>query len=139
MKKILLAALALASIVLSPSAIAEEKEFTFNSSYDKSIQPSACYIPGDLEKDKKYPLLVVAHYMTGDRFTARRLNYNQECENRKWLLVCPELHGKRQPGKISMAALEAQHDIIDAIEYMKKIIRLTIPEFILPVAQWEEC
>ena len=118
--KINLAVFILAAAFLSSVAGTGENEFTYKNSYDGSTRQAACYIPDNLEGNKKYPLLVVAHYMSGDRFTARRLGYNQECEKRKWLLVCPELHGKRQPGQNSMAALEAQHDIIDAIDYMKK-------------------
>lgn len=119
-KKIHFIIFMLTAAIFSSFAASGEKEFSFKNSYDGSLQKAACYIPTGLESNKKYPLLIVAHYMTGDRFTARRLGYNNECEKRKWFLSCPELHGQCQPGQYSWAALESQHDIIDAIGYMIK-------------------
>ncbi len=101
-------------------AVAGELELEFTSSFDQSKQKAAAYVPDrQPPAGKKMPLLVVAHYMGGDRFTARAQGYYQECEKRQWLLVSPELHGNKTPGQFSCAALPAQHDILDSIEYMK--------------------
>ncbi len=109
-----------AIVLTAMPAVAGEVEITFTNSLDKSEQKAAAYIPTKIDKDSKpRPLLVIAHYWSGNRYTAKRQGYYEECEKRNWLLVCPDLHGKNTSGKTSMAALEAQHDVIDAIEYMK--------------------
>jgi len=100
-----------------PGADRSAIEFEFTSSYDSSVQRAAAYIPA--EKDPR-PLIVVAHYYYGNRFTAQKQGYYEECEKRGWYVVCPELHGKNTKGQSSFASLEAQRDIIDAITYMKK-------------------
>lgn len=107
------------AILIMPTLFAgKEIEFTFKSSYDKSPQLAVAYIPESTKPENK-PLLVIAHYWGGNRFTAKKSGYYTECDKRNWLLVCPELHGHNTRGKTSLAALEAQHDIIDAINYMK--------------------
>ncbi len=100
--------------------LAEEVEFTFINSYDKSEQKAAAYIPDSAKGKDAVPLVVVAHFMGGNRFTAKNGGYYPECDSRGWLIVCPELHGLRTPGQTSLASLGAQHDIIDSIEYMKQ-------------------
>ncbi|MDD3118157.1 MAG: prolyl oligopeptidase family serine peptidase [Victivallales bacterium] len=102
------------------SVVAGEREITFTSSYDRSTQPAVVYLPDRMPQNTKLPLLVVAHYMGGNRFTVRQQGYYRECENRQWLLISPELHGKKTAGPTSCAALPAQHDILDSIAYMKK-------------------
>ncbi|HOJ39269.1 MAG TPA: prolyl oligopeptidase family serine peptidase [bacterium] len=104
-------------------AQAGEQEFSFTSSYDGSRQLACAYIPQNYQGHPA-PLLVVAHYMNGNRYTARASNYYQECDRRNWLLVCPELHGKKTDGKTSFAALPAQHDLLDAITWMKANYRV---------------
>jgi len=99
---------------------AGELEFTYTNSFDGTEQKAVAYIPDMLKTAESRPLLVVAHYMGGDRFTARKSGYYAECDARGWLCVCPELHGKRTPGQTSLASLEAQHDVVDAIDYMKE-------------------
>ena len=99
---------------------AEEVEFTFTNSFDKSEQKGVAYIPDSMKNSEAAPLVVVAHFMGGNRFTAKNGGYYPECDSRGWLIVCPELHGLRTPGETSMASLGAQHDIIDSIEYMKQ-------------------
>jgi len=107
-------------LVLSTGiSLAGEIEFVFNNSYDGSEQLSTAYIPHSCLDTVDNPLLVVAHYMGGNRFTAKRTGYYEEADKRGWLVVCPELHGKRTSGATSCAAMEAQHDIIDSIEYMR--------------------
>ena len=106
--------------IYTTSGHAEEIEFTFTSSYDGTEQLSASYIPDGFDAEKEYPLLVIAHYMGGSRFTPKNQGFYPECDKRGYLLVCPELHGHRTGGATSLASLEAQHDIIDAINYMKE-------------------
>ncbi len=100
------------------SACAGELEFAFKSSYDGSEQKAVAFVP-EAAGDSPKPLLIVAHYMTGDRFTAKSLGYYAESERRGWLLACPDQHGHRTDGKTALGALESQHDIIDCIEYMR--------------------
>lgn len=97
---------------------AEEIDFTFTSTFDSSQQKAAGYVP-KTGSNQAMPLLVYAHYFGGYRLTAKYEGYYAECEKRGWLLVCPELHGHRSSPQTSFASLEAQHDIIDAINYMK--------------------
>ncbi len=105
----------LLSIFLS----AAELDFEFTSSFDQSRQQAAGYAPDQIREDEKLPLLAIAHPMWGDRSFARRLGYYGEGEKRRWLIVCPQLHGRNTPGQFSCSALEAQHDMIDAINWMK--------------------
>ncbi|MDP2984733.1 MAG: prolyl oligopeptidase family serine peptidase [Candidatus Latescibacter sp.] len=115
-----LAVLLLLIILVTPAwCFAEELEFTFQNSYDKTQQKAAAYIPEICKTQAKSPLLVIAHYMGGNRFTARNGGYYPECDSRGWLVVCPELHGRRTGGETSLASLGAQHDIIDSVNYMK--------------------
>ncbi|MCE5249799.1 alpha/beta fold hydrolase [bacterium] len=117
----LLSAVLFLVLLLSASwCTGEEIEFTFRSSFDQTEQKAVAYIPNVCRTRTTSPLLVVAHYMGGNRFTGARTGYYPECDARGYLLVCPELHGKRTSGETSCAALEAQHDIIDAITYMKQ-------------------
>ncbi len=94
----------------------EEKEFTFISSFDGSMQTAALFVPSGYDGETSRPLLVDAHYWGGNRFTAKRQGYYEVCERLNWLVVCPELHGHRTSGQTSLAALEAQHDIINSID-----------------------
>lgn len=107
-----------ASLFLSFLALvrlaASEADLTFTSSFDGSVQLASLFIPDPLPAGPR-PLVAVAHYWGGDRHSARGLGYVEECQRRGWLLVCPELHGQRTSGKTSLAALEAQHDLVDAI------------------------
>ncbi len=109
-------------LMLAGVAASGEKEVTFTSSYDGSRQPAAVYIPESYRETdgQTRPLLVVAHYMSGNRLTAGKSGYYEECEKRGWLLICPELHGNRTAGATSLAAIPAQHDIVDAVAFMKQ-------------------
>ena len=98
--------------------VSVETEFSFTSTFDSTRQQAVAFIP-DTTVKRKRPLLVVAHYWWGNRFTARDLEYYPECVKRGWLLVCPELHGKRTGHETPLAALECQHDIVDAVRYMQ--------------------
>ncbi len=102
---------------------AEEVQIEFESSFDKSTQLAAAYVPEDC-KSNASPLLVVAHCFGADRKAAKSLGYYEEAENRGWLVVCPELHGHRTAGATSFAAIEAQRDLIDAIDWMSAHYRV---------------
>lgn len=106
--------------ITSALCCAEELEITFQNTYDKTQQQAVAYIPEMCKTRDNNPLLVVAHYMGGDRYTARKSGYYPECDKRGYLLVCPELHGHRADGRNSLASLEAQHDIVDAVNFMKQ-------------------
>lgn len=94
-----------------------EIEFEFVSSYDGSAQKAAGFVPE--AAGQPMPLLVAAHYWGGDRFTAKRQGYYEVCAGRGWAVVCPDLHGLHTPGQTSLAAIPAQHDVIDAIAHMQ--------------------
>jgi len=100
------------------TASAEEIEITFTNLLDNTAQRAIVYVP-EACKGTNAPLLIITHYMSGDRFTAKKLGYYPECEKRGWLLACPELHGHRTPGQTSLAALEAQHDVVDHVRHMQ--------------------
>jgi poly(3-hydroxybutyrate) depolymerase len=104
---------------LTAWCFAEEVEFTFKSSFDGSEQRAVAYVPDSAKAKTRAPLVVIAHFMGGNRLTARNGGYYPECDARGYLLVCPELHGHRTSGPTSLASLEAQHDLIDAVAYMK--------------------
>ncbi len=110
---------------------AEEIELMFKSSFDGSEQQATAYIPEKARNADALPLVVVAHFMGGDRYTAKKGGYYPECEARGWLVICPELHGLRTPGQTSMAWLGAQHDIIDSIEYMKAHYKVDVSRIYL--------
>lgn len=107
------------TILLVTEASSEELEISFTNEYDNTRQFAMAYIPEACTGTEAYPLLVVAHFMGGNQHTAKNSGYYPECDERGWLCVCPELHGTRSPGQISSAAIEAQYDVIGAIEYMK--------------------
>lgn len=96
-----------------------EQEIEFPSSLDSSMQKAVLFAPVRPDSVVR-PLLVVAHYLGGTRFTARDIGYYEEVERRGWLLVCPEQHGRRSNGKTSFASLEAQHDMMDAVAFVRE-------------------
>ncbi|MBT4100412.1 MAG: prolyl oligopeptidase family serine peptidase [Gemmatimonadetes bacterium] len=104
-------------LALSVSTQAEQIEFSFTNSHDGTQQLAFAIVPDSLESDDRRPLLVLAHHAWGTRHS--QAYYYNEIERRGWLLVVPELHGRHTDGRFSMAALEAQHDLIDAMEYMQ--------------------
>ncbi len=117
MKRFIICAL----LAVTAAVAAAEIEFDFKSSYDGSSQKAAGFVPDDLAADTTpRPLLLIAHFMGGNRYTAKNSGYYEAATKRGWLVAAPELHGKNTDGKTSCAALEAQHDIIDTMNYMKE-------------------
>lgn len=94
-----------------------EVQFAYTNTMDQSMQMAAAYLPTN-QAGKPRPLLVLAHYWGGDRFTARSSGYYPECEKRGWILLCPQLHGHRTGNATALASLESQHDVIDAIAFL---------------------
>ena len=112
-----LVALLFAQSFAQSMAGAEQLEFSFTSSYDGSEQLAFALIPDSLADDEPRPLLVLAHHAWGNRHS--QSYYYPEIEKRGWMLVVPELHGKHTDGRFSLSAIEAQHDLIDALDYMQ--------------------
>lgn len=106
-----------AAVAATPAAWAEKVEFTYTNSFDGTTQPAFALVPDSLSVDDPRPLLVLAHHAWGSRHS--QPYYYPEIERRGWLMVMPELHGARTDGRFSMAAREAQHDLIDAVAWMK--------------------
>lgn len=102
----------------SVPAGAERVEFSFTSSHDGSEQMATALVPKACRHRADNPLLVLAHHMGGDRHSQGY--YDAQIEAREWLLVVPDLHGSRTDGRFCWAALEAQHDLVDAVAYMRQ-------------------
>jgi len=96
-----------------------EIECTYTNTFDTTQQKAMLYIPRSYTDSIETPLLVVAHYWGGNRFTARDLGYYEECEKRGWIVLCPQLHGKNSDHRTALASLESQYDIIDGIRYVQ--------------------
>jgi len=99
---------------------AREFEIEFTNSLDGTLQKASAFAPEWVDLSKPQPLLLYVHYMGGDRNTAKKLGFYEEAAKRGWLVVAPELHGKNTSGATSCAALEAQHDAIDAVNYIRE-------------------
>jgi poly(3-hydroxybutyrate) depolymerase len=109
--------LGIANGLFSLPCSAEKMEFTYRNSFDGSEQLAVAYVPEICKEREDNPLLVIAHPAGGTRHSCDY--YYEECEARGWLLVVPDLHGRRAPGQMCWAALEAQHDLIDAVAHMQ--------------------
>lgn len=96
-----------------------EKTIELKSSYDGSKQEALLFVPSGYDGKRALPLLASAHYMGGNKSCAKGHGYHRVCEALGWLVVCPDLHGLHTSGKTSLAALPAQHDLIDAIQWVR--------------------
>jgi dienelactone hydrolase len=94
----------------------DETEFTYINSLSATQQRAAGYVAA---ARGARPLLAVAHFAGGTRFTARELGYYEECRRRGWHCVCPQLHGEQMIDRGAFGSAESQHDILDAIGYMR--------------------
>jgi pimeloyl-ACP methyl ester carboxylesterase len=117
------AAVLAAAFLRLPCLSGNEIEITFTNSLDGTGQKAVAYVPPACT-NKSSPLIVVCHCFGANRYAGRSLKYYAECDRRGWLLVCPDLHGKRTDGRSSFAALEAQHDVMDSIRYMEEHYRV---------------
>ena len=102
----------------SSRSAAEVVEFTYTNSYDGTEQKAVAYVPEVCKQRESSPLIAVAHPGGGDRHSPSY--YYAECEARGWLYVCPDLHGPDIDGRSCYAVLEAQHDMVDAVQYMRE-------------------
>ncbi|OGV49589.1 MAG: hypothetical protein A2X49_06415 [Lentisphaerae bacterium GWF2_52_8] len=118
LRKALFSALALASSLALCAA--KEIEFTYKSSFDSTEQTAAGYVPDSCDNKTPLPLVIVAHGMGCDKKQAKGLGYYETAEKENFIVICPELHGLNSPGQTSLAAIPAQRDILDAIDYAFK-------------------
>ena len=115
--------LVLSGMAVSASrSAAEIVEFTYTNSYDGTEQKAVAYVPEVCKEGQSSPLIAVAHAGNGTRHSPSY--YYAECEARGWLYVCPDLHGPRIDGRWCFAAMEAQHDMVDAVQYMRDHYRV---------------
>ena len=101
-------------------------EVTVVSSVDGSEEPVIVGHPDNIGRgDKDHeprPLLVGLHSWSTDRYSAAKQQSN-EAADRGWFAVYPQFRGPNLTSNPratqACASLLAQHDIIDAVEYMK--------------------
>lgn len=93
---------------------------TLTSLYDGVPHTVWYQVPVSHTAGISVPLVVVAHGMgeTGEDMVNGRLG--AEANARGWLMVAPQMHGAYYlSGQFALAWPGAQHDIIEAIEYMQ--------------------
>jgi len=92
------------------------------STVDGQEQPIVVGVPESYEEGKALPLLVGLHTWSS-QYLQMVKEYGEPAAEHQWLLVCPHFRGPNLTTnpKATQAggSLLAQHDIIDAIEYMK--------------------
>jgi len=97
------------------------------SSYDNTISHTVWYqipagytgTPGDPTTGSPTRLLVGVHGYGGSGEGVLNSFMGPEADSRDWLFIAPNMHGNHYPdGIVALAWPGAQHDIIDAIEYM---------------------
>ena len=112
------------SLVLIASAgwspAGEVKDITYKNSCDGTEQQAELFIPSSYDGKKPLPILAISHFMGGGKSSSRGAGHHDMGEKYGWFVVCPELHGQHTSGKTSLAAIVAQHDVIDAIHYAQE-------------------
>ncbi|MCB0167154.1 MAG: prolyl oligopeptidase family serine peptidase [Anaerolineae bacterium] len=95
------------------------------SSYDSASHTIYFKTPDTTTYTTPAPLVVVLHGLGGTGLGALYTELTTEASQRGWLLVAPNQHNRVVPyngdsdgGKKALAWLGAQHDVIDAIDYM---------------------
>lgn len=102
------------------------REVGIESAMDGSVEPSVIgypeYITPGAPDARSLPLLVGIHSWSTTRFSSAQQQAAVAADE-GWLSVFPEFRGPNLPGNPRVtqagASLLAQHDIIDAVEYMK--------------------
>lgn len=106
-----------------PAGYGCELDVTYTNSLTGTVQRASVYAPGRCA-DSASPLLVIAHFAGGDRFAARERGYVAECEQRGWLCVCPQLHGREMVERGAFGSTESLHDILDCVNLTKSRYRV---------------
>jgi poly(3-hydroxybutyrate) depolymerase len=93
--------------------------FSFTSSYDGSARSARYQLPIDYDPAVSAPLLVSIAGTKEDRKWEDLYRFAAEANERGWLLLSPNLRNLFDAVGGRTASLANQHDIIDAIEYVK--------------------
>ena len=100
----------------------ELSEISIPSSVDGKPQPVVVGVPESYEEGAATPLLVGMHTWSS-HYLQMVGPYSTEAAKRDWLVVCPNFRGANLTSNPNATeaggSILAQHDIIDAIEYMK--------------------
>jgi predicted esterase len=93
------------------------------SKVDSTLQPYRVYVPSTYDGSKAYPLVIALHGMGGDENSYFEV-YNKgafktEAENHGYIVACPK---GRKP--TSMYVGDAERDVMDVIEEMKRAYRI---------------
>ena len=98
-------------------------ETELTSTLDGATQPIIIGVPDSYEPGAPTPLLVALHTWSS-HYRQQPKDYGPEAAERGWLLVLPHFRGPNLTSnpKATEAggSIAAQHDIIDAVEYMKR-------------------
>ena len=93
---------------------------TLTSSYDGILHTVWYQVPMSYTESVSVPLVILAHGMGGTGEEDINGPMAAEANERGWLAVAPAMHGSyyQNTGKYALAWPGAQHDIIDAVEWM---------------------
>jgi predicted esterase len=105
----------------------EELRGDFKKAYlskvDNTLQPYRVYVPSSYDGSKAYPLVIALHGMGGDEnsyFEAYNKGaFKREAEDHGYIVACPK---GRKP--TSMYVGDAERDVMDVIEEMKRAYRI---------------
>lgn len=98
---------------------AERFKVLIRSSVDLTEQPSYVMLPDDFDSnDKAVPLLVSLHSWSGD-LEQRNLPLEKLANERGWICLFPNFRGRNDHPEACGSEL-AQHDILDAVEWVKR-------------------
>jgi predicted esterase len=93
------------------------------SKVDSTLQPYRVYVPSGYNGTKAFPLVIALHGMGGDEnsyFEAyNKGSFKIEAENHGYIVACPK---GRKP--TSMYVGDAERDVMDVIEEMKRAYRI---------------
>ncbi len=93
--------------------------FDFTSSYDGSERHARYQLPIGYDPAVSVPLLVSIAGTKEDQKWEDLYRFTMQANERGWLLLSPNLRNLFGEVRGRTASLENQHDIIDAIDYMK--------------------
>jgi poly(3-hydroxybutyrate) depolymerase len=93
--------------------------FSFSSSYDGSARAARYQLPIGYDPAVNVPLLVSIAGTKEDQKWEDLYRFAAQANERGWLLLSPNLRNLFGEVRGRTASLENQHDIIDAIQYMK--------------------